>query len=184
MQPVPPPEWVIRHALERVRTALTEGLDPSQVEWTTRAYESAVLPYHLRTSPAAPDDQRRRIAEAVAREIGESVAGLSPDAKWARIVSEYYAAALFPLSDTALRLAKQAYAAGAPVAEITQQANQVRRWVEELEERMAREAPAAREALAQTLSETLLDLDYAQAPGSIVSFRLNAHIESGDARPS
>ena len=184
MQAVPPPEWVIRHALDRVRPALTEGLAPAQVEWTLRAYESAVLPYHLRTSPAAPDDQRRRIAEAVAREIDDSVAGLSPDEKWTRIVNEYYAASLLPLSDAAFRLAKETHRDGAPSADGAQQADQLQRWVDDLAERMAREAPGAREALAPTLSETLLDLEYAQRPGPVVSFRLNAHIEDGAARPS
>jgi hypothetical protein len=178
----PTPDWAVRHALERVRPALTEGLDAAQVDWATRAYESAVLPYHLRTSPAAPDDQRRRIAEAVAQEIRDSVAGLSPEEKWARIVREYYAAALLPLSDAAFRLAQRTYRDGAAGAQESQEADQLRRWVDELAERMGREAPDAREALAHTLSETLLDLEYAQRPSNVVSFRLNARMEEESAR--
>lgn len=157
--------------MSQISAHIGRNLNPAQAAWAAEAFRVSILPetYHS----AAPETQADLILQArsVAEEILSEWSGLDGSRKWRWILSKAYACQLLPLSRESFRLA-QAFHAGDRSEQIRSRARVVERRLSAILQGMDQDAPLHRRALADMVSEIVLDCRYAQGMGEGVSLRM------------
>jgi hypothetical protein len=167
-------QQMVEEVLRQSTGTITYGLLPAQADWAIAAYRNAILPRaFMYSADEGPAMQLGRIKVAVG-DIQQNLGGILPQAKWDRIVAEYYHLRLEPISEAAFQLALDFYEKKRPLSDLQPQASSLYEDAQKLREEITASAPRILPRLDEELSDTILDCKYVLGGGGdIISLRLN-----------
>lgn len=167
----------IEAALAQMCPHLTAGLSPMDAVYVLGTYQRVILPNRLKEAAGEPSALSEARLEAELERALAEVAPLPATERLAAVRLESYRARMAVLSDEAFRVARTA-AAERGGGQVQPQATVLRQQLERLLAEVAATEGVTAADLGPELSETMLDIAYAERPGVVVSFRLQHILEA------